>query len=151
MEWFSRFVSRFYARFFLGALYVFITVFFIGEMHPFSRFPMFSYLTDTIRLYYLADENGHPITTNDEIRIKNDEVQDLIESSLRQNDANWEDDNAMKAAGEEAMDNIVQDFLTSDFAYKELAIVKVNIILMNDSITYDTLVLSKRSFTAADH
>jgi hypothetical protein len=58
---------------------VFITAsLFIGEQHPFSRFPMFSTMDNFARYYWLQDQNGKAVSSRNCFNVRGDQFKNLI-------------------------------------------------------------------------
>jgi hypothetical protein len=96
-----------YALVLLPFLFYFSAVQFIGEAHPFSRFPMYSSFPDNADYFYIADDKNNPISTLKVFGITIDQLKDMVEIRASNYKISRSDSIGMKRIASECLKEII--------------------------------------------
>jgi len=130
----------------IAILYIIFT-FIVPEVHPISRFAMFSSSSNEADYYYFTDENNNPLSGLKNFSIRTNEIKNLVYAQAEKSGLNTSENEQLQVAAQQVLKNILfRQSSSSDRKYfKELKLVRHDIHLTNGRIKEQDVVLSSVS------
>lgn len=135
-------------KFIAVALFYIFCSLIVGEVHPFSRFPMYSSFPNWSYAFYLADENGKLIPAK-ELNTTGGKMGHTFYSICESKNIDYGDDMESKIElqkiGKQMMDLILLNNTTSNIKYSRIALHRIYFYYKNDSIKKNNTIIYERN------
>ena len=79
---------------------------YIGDVHPFSNFPMYSYFPTHTEFYYLANENNEPLSTHKNFGMRTSDLKQMVLVRIKSSTIKTNSANELNAIAEDVLINL---------------------------------------------